>query len=143
MSYINNSGGRTEFSCKHGKVSYDIQQLPHCCGITYIHGFIWRNVNNGKKLYEAFHKHLTAPYFGAGTEWGDQDFENEDARQLNRCMLMVSDAVGGENEGGYNIYDMCKIHGWEGSKHTPFNHNSGNKVQIFTWNKEENSDSND
>ena len=111
----------------NGAVQYKHNGLSSCCGIVVIHNVSFGNIKEGMKsvFYKEFDEHLRKRS-GVNELRGDWD--------MDRGVLMMSDAVGGEsNQGGTDkpcIYDMCTTLGWDISNEY-YNPRSGNKVVTF------------
>jgi len=115
------------FRTENGAVRYQHNGLPSCCGIIVIHKLFFGNIKEGmkKEFYKEFEEHLRK-ISGVNELDGDWD--------MDRGVLMMSDAVGGEQnqKGGTSpcIYDMCTTLGWDISNEY-YNPRSGNKVVTF------------
>lgn len=128
-----------------GTINYYIMPIPFCCGGVLVMGVEWpvgikncESANNISQMYKEFSDHLAfIPEDSADIFSADLYGVRIDGL-LRRKMMMIIDAVGGENGERYaSIYDMCKENGdvWSSSTDTVFNPKSGNKLQLFIMDK--------
>lgn len=124
-------------SSDNGSVTLNVSQLRGCCGITFIYFAEWGDCYDHEMFCEELHELFTAPYNNAGCGWDDEeDFPgNPMASELNRAVLMVADAIGGESGEEYpSLWMMAQNKGWEESS-ISFNANSGNDIAVYTYHR--------
>lgn len=132
----------------HGFINFNVQGMPHNCGIALVHGvkfsplYDHRTSNQvyGKRkkaLMRAFNEFLTTSYKGAGSEWTGDPYKYPDnpfAAVLNRSMVMCTDAEFGEygtDKKSASLWNMCTDSDkWVATK-TTMNPNSENKIGVF------------
>jgi len=114
-----NEGDNWSFKTKHGAVKYLSRGLSGCCGIGVVFNVIFGRLSDDHSVfYKEFENHL-------------KTIEDD---ILNRGAIMMSDAVGGEEDREYRgipcIYSMCETLDWDKSEPV-YNPRSGNNVVTF------------
>ena len=137
-------------------VCISIMNMPYCCGVSIIYGLsipyeLKYDGSSGHHddddysvsgLLKELHYFLTD-----GERWAEYDDWDEEsdvnymdsiANILNRCKLVVFDAVGGENgqESG-SLWRMATENRWSQMGDSTHNPNSGNLVTTYEWINEE------